>query len=58
MSNSGHRRRDAYVPLPQLGEGLMAAGMHPDEANALVLEALRSAREVVAKEGETARSAE
>lgn len=42
MPDSGYRRRDAYIPLPQLGEGLVAAGMDPDEANALVLEALRS----------------
>jgi len=39
---SGYRRRDAYIPLPQLGEGLVAAGMNPDDANALVLDALRS----------------
>lgn len=42
MPNSGYRRRDAYIPLPQLGEGLVAAGMDPDKANALVLDALRS----------------
>ncbi len=42
MPDSGSRRRDAYIPLPQLGKGLVAAGMTPDDANVLVLDALRS----------------